>query len=219
MAKRLSGAKNYLYLATLGAEIEGDGIAALEVEGFHKITAIAAVDSAWPATAVVGDIIYNKPALTPEVGDDCKLCTLTKLGFCTNVPQSASKEKFEDTVQTDDMKSFEEGEKPEGSGNVEGYFIQGDSQVDDILNRFFRVVADDGAGVVTYSPITTGTLHFFLGRNETAIVGEEEIMEYVPAALDSLTIDKPMEGKQPFNFAYTIVGSERPSMYRRTITA
>ena len=217
--KRLSGKKNFLYLGALGTEIIGDGIAPLPNEVFYKITAIAASGSAWPATAVVGDIIYNKPAITTIVGDDCKPVTLTKLGFCTNIPQSASKEKFEDTVQTDDMKSFEEGDKPEGSGNVEGYFVQGDSIVDDILKRFFRVVLDDGAGAITYASISTGTLHFFLGRNETTVVGEEEIMEYMPSTLDSLTVDKPMDGKQPFSFGYSIVGSERPSIYRRTITA
>lgn len=217
--KRLSGKKNYLYLGALGTEVIGDGIAALPTEGFYKITAIAASASAFPATALVGDVFYNKPAITPAVGDNCKPVTLTKLGFCTNIPQSASKEKFEDTVQTDDMKSFEEGDKPEGSGNVEGYFVQGDAQVDQILTRFFRVVTDDGAGVITYASISTGTLDFFLGRNETTVVGEEEIMEYMPAIIDSLTVDKPMEGKQPFGFAYSIVGSERPSMYRRTITA
>ena len=219
MAKRLSGSKNYLYLATLGVLIEGDGIAALAATAFYKIVAIKAVGTAWPATAVVGDVVYNKPAITPEVGDDCKLCTLVKLAFVTNVPQSASKEKFEDTVQIDDMKSFEEGDKPEGTGNVDGYFVAPDTEVDTILKRFFRVVSDDGAGVITYAGTSVGVLHFFLGRNETIVVGEVEIMEYMPSIVDSLTVDKPMEGKQLFNFSYSIVGSERPSIYKRTITA
>lgn len=218
MSKRLSGTKNYLYLGELGSEIEGDGAAPLAAESFHKITAIAET-TAWPATAEVGDVVYNKPALTPETGDDCKAVTLTKLGFVTNVPQSGSKEKFEDTVQVDDAKSYEEGDKPELTGTIEGYFLHPDTNVDDILNRFFRVVSDDGEGTITYAATTTGTLHFFLGRNETTTVGEVEVMEYMPAIVDSLTIDKPMEGKQPFNLSYTIIGSEQPSMYKRTITA
>ena len=219
MAKRLSGSKNYLYLGTPGTLIEGDGIAALAEEAFYKIVAIAAVGTAWPATAVVGDVVYNKPALTPETGDDCKLVTLVKLAFVTNVPQGGSKEKFEDTVQTDDLKSYEEGDKPEVTGNVDGYFIAPDTEIDEILERFFRVVNDDGAGVITYVGTSTGVLHFFLGRNETTVLGEVEIMEYMPSIVDSLTVDKPMEGKQTFNFTYTVIGSERPSMYKRTITA
>jgi len=217
--KRLSGSKNYLHWGTLGSEVEGDGSTPLAEESFYKITAIAATSSAWPATAVVGDIIYNKPALTPAVDDKAKPITLKKLGFVTNVPQSANKESFEDTVQTDDMKSFEEGDKPEGSGNVDGYFITGDSEVDEILKRFFRIATDDGAGSQVYTPTGIGTIHFFLGRNETTTIGEEEIMQYMPSIIESLTVDKPMEGKQLFNFNYKMVGSERPSVYRRTITA
>lgn len=219
MSKRLSGSKNYIYLATRGSLIEGDGATPLAVEGFHKILSIKSSGSAWPATAVVNDIVYNKPALTPETDDDCKLLTLVKLGFATNIPQSAQKEDFEDTVQTDDMKSFEEGDKPEGSGTIEGYFITEDTIIDSILNRFFRVVSDNGAGTITYAPITTGALDFFLGRNETTTVGEIEIMEYMPSIVNSLTVDKPMQGKQPFSFGYKIVGSERPNIYKRTITA
>jgi hypothetical protein len=43
-------------------------------------------------------------------------------------------------------------------------------------------------------------------------------MEYMPAIIDSLTVDKPMNGPQTFNFAYTVIGSEMPSIARRTIT-
>ena len=62
--KRLSGSKNYFYHGALGTEVEGDGVTPLPTEGFYKITAIAATGSAFPATAVVGDIFYNKPAIT-----------------------------------------------------------------------------------------------------------------------------------------------------------
>lgn len=217
MGKRLSGTKNYLYFGELGEEVVAPG--ALTGEKFFKITAKAATDSAFPATSVVGDVFYNKPAITIVEGDKAKPFTLTKVGFCSNIPQSASKEKFEDTVQTDDAKSYEEGDKPEITGNVDGYFVAGDTHVAEILNRFFRVVSDDGAGAITYAPVKTGAIHFFLGRNETSVVGETEIMEYMPAIIDSLTVDKPMEGKQPFNFNYTVVGSERPAIYNRKITA
>lgn len=213
--KRLSGSKNYLYFGELGAEVT---TGALSGESFFKITAKGA-SSAFPATSVVGDVIYNKPAITLATGDKAKPVTLTKLGFVTNVPQSASKEKFEDTVQTDDVKSYSEGDKPEITGNVEGYFVAEAEKIDEILNRFFRVVSDDGAGVVTYSPTTTGVVHFFLGRNETTVLGEIEIMQYMPSIIESLTVDKPMEGKQTFGFAYTMIGSERPSIYNHTITA
>jgi hypothetical protein len=216
--KRLSGSKNYLYLGELGTEVVGNGATPLSGEKFFKITAKGGA-STFPATSVVGDVVYNKPAITPATGDKAKPVTLTKLGFVTNVPQGASKEKFEDTVQSDDVKSFSESDKSEITGNVDGYFVAEAAKLADILNRFFRVVSDNGAGAVTYAPTTVGTFHFFLGRNETVVVGEIEIMEYMPSIVDSLTVDKPMDGKQTFGFGYTVVGAERPSIYNRTITA
>lgn len=215
MAKRFSGTKNYLYLGELGVEVSTAG--ALSGEKFFKVTAKAAA-SAFPSGSEVGSVVYNKPAITIVSGDKARPITLSKLGFCTNVPQSAQKEKFENTVQTDPAKSYEEGDKPELSGTVDGYFTD-DALADAILNRFFVLVDDDGASVKTYKPVTVGALHFFLGRNETSVIGETEIMEYMPAIIDSLTIDKPMSGPQTFNFAYSVVGGEQPAIYRRKVTA
>lgn len=215
MSNRFTGTKNYLYLGTLGVEVTTVG--ALTGEKFFKITAKAAA-SAFPATSEVNDVVYNKPAITIVSGDKAKPVTLTKLGFVSNVPQGASKEKYENTVQTDPAKSYEEGDKPEITGNIDGYFTD-DVVADQILGRFFKLVDDNGAGVRTYAPLAVGTLHFFLGRKETTTVGQVEVMEYMPAIIDSLTVDKPMNGPQTFNFAYTVIGGEMPSITRRTITA
>jgi hypothetical protein len=214
MANRFSGTKNYLYLGSLGTEVT---TGALSGEKFFKITAKGA-SSAFPAESVVNDVVFNKPAITLTSGDKAKPIELTKLGFVTNVPQSASKEKYENTVQTDVAKSYEEGDKPEISGTIDGYFTD-DANADLILKRFFRLIDDNGAGQKTYQPIETGVLHFFLGRRETTTIGQVEVMEYMPAIIDSLTVDKPMNGPQTFNFAYTVIGNEMPSITRRTITA
>jgi hypothetical protein len=217
--KRLSGVKNYLYLGVPGTVIEGASTPVpLPEEQFYKITSIGA-STGFPAGAVVGDLIYNKPSLSLEEGDAAIPLPMHVLAFVTNVPNQAQKEKYEDTTQVDDSKSYQEGDKPEISGNVDGYFIANDEDVDLILGRFFRIVEDDGAGVRTYKPTITGVLHFFLGRDETTDVGENELMQYLPSILDSLDTQKPMEGPQTLNFNYTAVGSERPTLYRRTITA
>lgn len=215
---RLSGRGNYVYIGTLGAEVTTPG--ALSGEKFFKITQIAAESSGFPVTAKVNSVVYNKPAITIVSGDGAKPFTLTKLAFATGeIPLSASKEKFDNTLQDDTAKSYEEGERPEITGSIPGYFVAPDATVKAILNRFFEVVSDDGAGVRTYSGIQSGTLHLFLGRNETTTVGQIEIMQYLPVIVDSLTIDKPKEGPQLFNLNYTVVGGERPSIYERTITA
>jgi len=214
MANRFSGTKNYLYLGTLGTDVS---TGSLSGEKFFKITAKGA-SSTFPVDSVVGDVVFNKPAITLASGDKAKPIELTKLGFVTNVPQSASKEKYENTVQTDVAKSYEEGDKPEISGTIDGYFTD-DANADLILKRFFRLIDDNGAGQKTYQPIETGVLHFFLGRKETTTVGQVEVMEYMPAIIDNLTVDKPMNGPQTFNFSYTVIGNEMPSITRRIITA
>jgi len=215
MGKRLSGVDGYLYLGELGSELTASGITG---EGYHKITGIDA-STGLPATAVVGDVFYNKPAVTGTGDDATKLFTLTKLAFVTDVPNSAQKEKFEDTTQIDDARSYEEGDKPEISGSLNGYFIESDSEIEEILGRFFRVLTDDGAGSQTFASPTSGAFHFFLGRRETTTVGEVEIMQYMPSIVDSIQMDKPMMGKQTFSCNYTVIGSEKPSIIKRTITA
>ncbi len=211
---RFTGTKNYLYLGARGTEVT---TGALSGDKYFKITAKAAA-SAFPATSVVNDVFYNKPALTLVSGDKAMPITLTKLGFVSNVPQGASKEKYENTVQTDPAKSYEEGDKPEITGNIDGYFTD-DANADLILGRFFKLIDDNGAGVCIYAPLSVGVLDFFLGRKETTPVGQVDVMEYMPAIIDSLTVDKPMSGPQTFNFAYTVIGSEMPGIMRRTITA
>lgn len=215
--KRLSGTKNYLYAATLGAEIEGDGAAAIATAGYYKITGKKATGSALPATAVVGDVVYLTTGDTPEIGDDVQLMTLTKVGFVTDIPNQAAKEKFEDTVQIDDARSYEEGDKPEITGTFEGYFVLGDETVDEVLGRFFTITTDDGAGSIVVVSPKTGVLHFMLGRNETAVVGEVHVFQYMPVIIDNLDAAKPMQGKQTFRCQYTVIGSERPTIYKRTV--
>ena len=211
---RFSGTRNYLYFGALGAEVSTGALAG---EKYFKITAKGEF-SVFPAEAEVGDVIYNKPAIELSAGDKARPFTLKRLAFVSNIPQGAQKEKYENTVQIDSAKSYEEGDKPDITGTIDGYFTD-DEYADYILKRFFRLVDDDGAGNRIYAPLETGPLHFFLGRKETTKVGEKEVMEYMPSIIDSLTVDKPMNGPQTFNFAYTVIGNEMPSIFRRKITA
>lgn len=224
--ERLGGHQGYLYIGTLGTEVEGDGATPLPTEGYYKVTQLADSSSAFEAldsNIKVGDIVYNKPELTPAAGtsqaDKCKPVTLEKLAFVVDVPKSANKNKYENSVQTDDVRSYIEGRLSEMTGSVNGMFVLNNTEADMILKRFFRVVTDDGEGTYTYTATTTGVIHFFLSRRETSTVGEKFVMEYMPSIIDSLTVDKPMEGPQTLNFNYTVIGSERPSVYYREITA
>jgi len=214
MSKRVGGSKNYLYLGARGVEVI---TGALVIGTWYKVTAKDAATTL-PATSVVGDVFKCNAALTLASGDKVIPFTLAKLAFVTNVPNSSSKEKFENTVQTDDVKSFIEGDKAEKSGTINGYFIVPDNTVKLIQKRFNRVV-DYNGGTIAFSNTETGVLDFFLGRNETVTIGDVECFEYLPSIVESLEMEKPMEGPQTFNFGYTVVGSERPSTHYRPIVS
>lgn len=212
MSKRVGGSKNYLYLGTRGAELS---TGELTIGTWYKIMA-KGESSTLPATGVLGDVFKCNAALTLATGDKVIPFTLSKLAFVTNVPNSSSKEKFDNTVQIDDVKSFIEGDKAEKSGTINGYFIVPDDTVKKIQKRFNRVV-DYTGGTIVFSDTEIGVMDFFLGRNETATVGDVECFEYLPSIVESLEMEKPMEGPQTFNFGYTVVGSERPSTHYRPI--
>ncbi|MDR1903075.1 MAG: hypothetical protein LBQ88_12450 [Treponema sp.] len=212
--RRLSGQKNYLYFATRGPNVTTGSLtlATTLQNGWYKIISKGA-SSTFPASAVAGDVIYAAKSYTLATGDVVQKFTLDAAAFVTNVPGGKSKEKYENTVQLDDDKSYVEGDKSEKTGTINGYFISGVDQVKQILSRFYRTVEYDAdTGAATYSGIKTGVIDFFLMRNSVNSSGEEMIVEYMPAIIDSITVDKPMEGNQTLDFAYTGIGSERPSM-------
>jgi hypothetical protein len=211
--KRLAGQKNYLYFGTRGA---AKTTGALTANSWYKISAKGAA-SALPATAIAGDVFRALSAITLTTGDSVIPIALEKAAFVTNVPGGKSKEKFENTVQTDDDKSYVEGDKSEKTGTINGYFFVGTDQVKKILSRFYRIADYAGTAVVFSSP-QIGVIDFFLSRNETTESGDTEVWEYMPAIIDSITVDKPMEGNQTLDFSYTGIGSERPSMHYIPIT-
>lgn len=219
--ERLQGDQGYLYFSTFGSEISGDATGVeLTEERFYKIVSKGAV-SGLPTAMAVKDVIYNKPHYTLKEGDVVKPITISKVAFVTNIPASGSKSKNENTTQIDPAKNFAEGRRAELSGSIEGYFLDYDESglQEELLSRFKQVTKDDGAGTITVKRSDLSPLHFFMSRYETTEVGKQEVFDYMPLITDSITMDKPLEGNQPFNFNYTIAGSERPTTYFRTVTA
>jgi hypothetical protein len=206
--KRLAGQKNYLYFGTRSAPLTNGSL----VTGkWYKVLTKGGT-TALPATSIVGDVFRAQSAITLASGDSVCRIDLEKAAFVTNVPGGKSKEKFENTVQTDDDKSYVEGDKSEKTGTINGYFFVGTDQVKAILGRFYRIAAYNGTTAVFSSP-QTGVVDFFLSRNETTESGDTEVWEYMPSIIDSITVDKPMEGNQTLDFSYTGIGAERPSLH------
>jgi hypothetical protein len=207
--KRLAGQKNYLYFGTRGSAISAGELS----DGkWYKILGKASSSSALPATSIIGDVFRSKGSIELGAGDSVCPIEIEKAAFVSNVPGGKSKEKFENTVQIDDDKSYVEGDKSEKTGTINGYFFVGTDQAKDILSRFYRIV-DYSGSAITFSAPKTGVIDFFLSRNETTESGDTEVWEYMPSIIDSITVDKPMEGNQTLDFSYTGIGSERPSMH------
>lgn len=212
--RKLSGAKNYLWLGTKGVDVVGDGTTALAGVGYFKVTAKAASGSAL-GDLNINDVFYNPESstLTPATGDVVVPFTLTKVAFVKDIPNSGSKQTFEDTTQIDEFKSYQESAIVDLSGSFDGNYAVGDTMAEEILNRFFPIIDQVGA-TITRKPQKIGPVHCFLGRNEEPQSGESLEMQYLPCIIDSLTFDKPMEGVQPLKCNYKAVGSERPSIIR-----
>ncbi len=219
MTKVLQGEKGYLYYSVFSSQVQGtaDGVD-FQGNGWCKIVT-KGKESGLPASLERGDVFYNSTKLILMDGDEVRLMTMSKVAFVTNIPGSASKTKQDVTTQMDSVKSFIEGSRSELTGNIEGYFLNEDPMglQELLLARFKSVIMDDGVGNITKLESAGEPLHFFLSRFETTEEGKREITDYMPLITDSLTLDKPMEGNLPFSFAYTLVGSERPNTYFRSI--
>lgn len=212
----LSGNDGYFYVASLSS---GETTApALTSGSWYKITGKAATGSALPANLSSGDVFrqitLNIPVTTGAFSsnDAVRKLTLTKAAFVTDVPLSASREKFDDTVQTDEVKSYQVSSKPEVTGTINGFWLLEDADQLSFVNQFATVMEATTTGGITKTTPQTATVHTFLSRMESTAAAKQ-IWEYMPLITDSYNADKPMEGPQTFSVNYTLDGKERPNTY------
>lgn len=214
---RPGGKEGFIHEAEFGTEIDTPG--ELATVGFYKITAKAAESSGLPTNVPVGYWFYNYPKKTLVSGDKVIPVTAVKLGFARDDEDSASREKFDNTVQIDAVKSFDLGKSAEKSGSISGYYDTDSDAQKRIENHFDEIFEDDGAGVITKNDVISDIFHILTSRRETTEVGEVEIWDYKPSIVDSLSRKKPMDGAQEFSFNYTVDGKQKPFTYRRIVTA
>ena len=211
----LNGANGYLYYSTASADSTAAGLTSSR---WYRITGKAVAASVLPANLTTGDVFFQTSTDSPVTtavfssNDAVELLTLTKLAFVTAVSMSASKEKFDETVQTDDVKSYQVSSKSEKTGSINGYWIDNNAHQQAILKNVDTVLEHTTTGGITRtSPVTT-VRRFFLSRNESTADGAQ-VWEHLPVIIESLNSDKPMEGPMSFTFNYTAVGSEKPNTY------
>jgi len=126
-----------------------------------------------------------------------------------------NKEKFDETVQTDDVKSYQVSSKPEKTGTISGYWIDNDAKQQEILKKLDTVIEHTTTGGITRTSPETSIVRMFLSRVESTedTAAAAEIWEHIPAIIEGMTADKPMEGPESFSFNYTARGSAKPNTY------
>jgi hypothetical protein len=223
----LNGANGYIYSVSFAAATTSTGVGgtALDTDSWYKFTAISTgTTHASVQNLKENDVTWNSTgvALTLSPGDKAQKMTITKLGFATDISDSESKEKFEQTVQTDDVKSYQVGSKPEVTGTVNGYFEYHSGSTAtvvqrDILSKFRTVLRESTGHVLNRTSPDTDVFHSMLSLSE-GTTDKYELWAYKPMIIDSLTLDKPMEGPINFSFNYTEDGSEKPNMFYKLTT-
>lgn len=209
----LNGNTGYLYGISFAATTNSTG--ALATDTWFKITAIS-TGTGLPSGTEVEDVFYNSTGLGVSLvsGDGTETATLTKLAFVTDISDSEAKEKFEETVQTDEVKSYQVGSKPEVTGTVNGYFLNDDTFQRTLLKKFRVVMMETSTGGLTRTEPDSSVFHTLLSLDESNDSDDTyRIYSYKPMIIDSLTIDKPMEGPIPFSINYTEKGSEKPNTF------
>ena len=212
----LNGNEGYFYVASLAT---ADSTAAGLTSGtWYKIMGKSSTGGTLPANLSSGDVFYqfasNLPASTAAFtsNDAVRAFTLTKAAFVTDVPASASREKFDQTVQTDEVRSYQVSSKPEKTGSINGYWLNNNADQLSFVKQFGTVMEATTTGGITKTTPETDTIHTFLSRDE-GTTKDKQVWEYKPLIVDSYTADKPMEGPQTFSVNYTENGADRPNTY------
>ena len=211
----LEGNSGFLYFASLST---ADTTApALTGASWYKIMGKGSTGSLLPTNLSSGDVFYQRTSASPVTtaafssNDAVRNFTLTTAAFVTDISNTASKEKFDQTVQTDAVRSYQVSEKPEASGSINGYWIQNNTKQQDVLKKFRTVLEQSTSDAITKTTPQTSVIHMFLSREEST-AQTAQIWEYKPVILDSYNSDKPLEGPQTFSFNYTENGADKPSI-------
>ena len=209
----LNSANGNLYVCSLGTATTSAG--SISSGNWYRVTGKSSTGPL-PANITTGYIFYQKTSAIPTAttldltsNDAVQLITQTTAAFVTDVGLSMTKEKFDETVQTDDVKSYQVSGKPEKSGTISGYWIDDDSKQQEVLKKLDTVTEQTTTGGYTKTSPETSVVYLMLSRDETTGNGSV-YWEWLPAIVENLQSDKPMEGPESFSFGYTAKGSEQP---------
>lgn len=214
MSEALNAANGKVYHVTLGTASTTNGLTS---GTWYRISGKSSTGGL-PANLSSGDIFYQKTSASPVTtsamtsNDAVQAMTLTTLGFVTDFNESVSRQKFDVTVQTDDVKAFLVSDKPEWTFTLDGYCIDNDAKQQLFLKKLDTVIEQTSSGGITKtSPVTTRD-YLMISKDETTAAGAQW-WEFRPVILEGVSMGKPMEGAQPFSMSGTVDGGGNPATY------
>lgn len=219
-----SGKDGKLYKITEGEAVTGGESVTLTSSGFYRIKSIASSGSSLPApnTSRTGyravksdDVVWLWKNQALAAGDAVIPLTLTLISFVTDVSNSRNGNKTDITTQENvesGIREYAVSPFSEGSGTING-MVDVDSEAQkELLNQFSAITEEDDDGHITVYKATQRKQDYMLSRRETETVGEIAMWEHFPIVVDSLTLDKPLDGAQNFNFNYSLDGGNNPGV-------
>lgn len=195
---------------------EGNKFGFYRVKSVGDDTALPQPDSTKEGARALrtGDVVHLWPGQELASGDSVIPLSLTLIGFVSDVSNSRNGNKTDITTQENlesGVREFTVSPFTEGSGTINGMVdVDSDAQKE-LLNQFTLIADDDGEHITIY-PAKQKKQDYMMSRRETEIVGETAMWEHFPVTVDSISMDKPLDGAQNFNFNYSLDGGNNPGV-------
>lgn len=216
------GKDGKLYKIAEGETYSGGENVELEESGFYRInaigdsTALPKPDSSISGGAAVkaGQVVHLWSGQALADGDKVTKLNLTLVGFVKDVSSSRQGSTYDVSTQENlesGVREYIIGAFSEGSGTINGTFETDSDAQRELLNQFAEITVDDGSNI-TRLPAQQKSQDYMMSRRETETAGETAVWEHFPVTVESITVDKPLDGEQNFNFNYKLDGGNYPGV-------
>ena len=224
------GKDGKLYKIKQGDAITGGENVTLSASGFYRIKSVASSDSSLPQPSSAdsakgaralraGDVAHLWKGQALAAGDAVIPLTLTLISFVKDVSNSKQGQTYDVSTQENldsGVREYITGAFTESSGTINGV-VETDSEAQrELLNQFSQISVDDGTNYAVF-PAKQTKQDYMMSRRETEVVGETAVWEHFPVTVESIQMDKPLDGEQNFNFNYKIDGGNHPGTIYYTV--
>lgn len=219
------GKDGKLYAISEGNEISGGSGSTVPASGFYRVTGVASSLSSFPKPTAeqfakgareirAGDVVHLWKGQELAEGDAAKQLNLSLIGFVKDISNSKQRTSYDVSSQENldsGIREWITSAFTDSNGTINGTIETNSDQQRLLLNQFEEIAVDDGENYAIY-PAKETNQDYMLSRRETNVVGETAIWEHFPVVVESIQMDKPLDGEQNFNFNYKVDGGNNPGV-------